>query len=282
MHIIIVGCSGFVGQALMSYLKDRGHKVEPLSIRDSSSVQDISYALQSCDILINLAGLSIFGRWNESYKKALYNSRIETTKKLLEALKRCEKRPKTFISTSAIGIYPNEISCDENKEDFSLSFLSKICQDWEKEALKARTLGIKTSIFRFGVVLGKSGGMIKKIWLPFSFGLGGKLGSGNQSLSWIHIEDLCAAYNMLIDKELEGTYNLCSPEPTTNLELTKTLGLLMKRPTLLPVPAFILRLIFGEGANFMLEGQKVFPKKLLDSGFEFKYTNIKEALQSFF
>jgi len=281
MRVVIVGSSGFVGQALMLHLNNQGHKVDPLSIRKETKTQDISDALQSCDILINLAGVSIFGRWSASYKKALYDSRIDTTKKLLDALIMSKKRPKIFISTSAIGIYPDEIPCDEKTENFSSSFLSQTCQDWEKEAMRAKELGIKTSIFRFGVVLGKSGGMIKKIWLPFSFGLGGRIGSGRQSLSWIHIRDLCYIYDKVIKEEREGVYNLCSPQPTNNMELTKILGSLLNRPTFFPVPAFVLRLMFGEGADFMLHGQKVYPKKLLDLGFEFKYKDIKTALSSF-
>ena len=281
MRVVIVGSSGFVGQALMLHLNNQGHKVDPLSIRKETKTQDISDVLQSCDILINLAGVSIFGRWSASYKKALYDSRIDTTKKLLDALIMSKKRPKIFISTSAIGIYPDEIPCDEKTENFSSSFLSQTCQDWEKEAMRANELGIKTSIFRFGVVLGKSGGMIKKIWLPFSFGLGGRIGSGRQSLSWIHIRDLCYIYDKVIKEEREGVYNLCSPQPTNNMELTKILGSLLNRPTFFPVPAFVLRLMFGEGADFMLHGQKVYPKKLLDLGFEFKYKDIKTALSSF-
>jgi len=281
MRIKIVGCSGFVGQSLKSFFEKEGNEVESLSVRDSTSVEKVSDAIDGCDVLINLAGVSIFGRWSEGYKRSLYESRIETTKKLLEALKNTQNRPKHFISTSAIGIYPNEVACDETRKEFASSFLANTCLDWEKEALKAQDLGIKTSIFRFGVVLGKSGGMIKKIWLPFSLGLGGRVGNGEQSLSWIHIEDLCAAYTEVIKKEGEGIYNLCSPEPTNNLILTKTLGSLMRRPTIFPVPAFVLRLIFGEGSDFMLQGQKVYPKRLLEAGFEFKYKNIEEALKSF-
>ncbi len=280
MKIVIVGCSGFLGSELKEYFTDLGHSVDALSIRQNSEIREISKVLEGSEVLINLAGLSIFGRWTESYKEALYTSRINTTKKLIQALELCEIKPVNFISTSAGGIYPNDISCDETQKELSYSYLAHICRDWEEEALKANRFGIKTSVFRLGVILGKEGGMMKKLWLPFKLGLGGRLGSGEQPLSWIHIEDLKRAYLYALEAE-GGIYNLCAPTPTTNFEFTNTLGDLLHRPTPFPIPAFVLRLLLKEGADFILEGQNVRPRRLMKEGFKFHYSTIKEALKSF-
>ncbi|HIC44893.1 MAG TPA: TIGR01777 family protein [Sulfurimonas sp.] len=277
MNILICGSSGFVGNELRTYFQAKGNNVLGLRVREGTTIENISKQVEGVDILINLAGVSIFSRWTQSYKKSLYNSRIDTTKKLVKAISLCHNKPRMFISTSAVGIYKNEEYSDENS-GYGTSYLSKICKDWEDEAFKTN---IPTTIFRFGVVLGKNGGMLQKMWLPFFLGLGGIIGSGKQSLSWIHIYDLCKAYEHIIENDLEGVYNLCSPLPTSNQELTKTLAGLMKRPSVFPVPAFMIRLIFSEGASFILEGQRVRPKHLLAKGFKFKYTSIQDALKSF-
>ncbi len=279
MKIVIVGSSGFVGTELRSFFEGQGHEVVGLKVRDESRIDELSSELDSADVLINLAGVSIFGRWTQRYKDSLYSSRINTTQKLVEAMKACDNRPKRFISTSAVGIYPNDISCDETHTDLSQSYLAKICKDWEEEAFKAGELGVATTVLRSGVVLGRNGGMLQKLRLPFSLGLGGRVGSGKQALSWIHIKDLCGVYQKIIqDSNLVGVYNLCAPQSTTNIEMTKVLGSVLHRPTLFPVPAWILRLVFAEGAALMLEGQNAYPKHLLDKGFEFEYTNISDAL----
>ena len=280
MKIVIVGCSGFLGSELREYFTNLGHEVEALSIREDSEITNISKVIEGSDLLINLAGLSIFGRWTEPYKEALYTSRINTTKKLIQVLEQCEVKPKNFISTSAVGIYPNNIACDEMQKELSYSYLAHICRDWEEEALKAKNIGVKTTVFRLGVILGRDGGMMKKLWLPFTLGLGGCLGSGKQPLSWIHIDDLKRAYLYVLEKE-GGIYNLCAPTTTINMEFTKTLGELLHRPTLFRVPAFILKILFKEGSDFMLEGQNIRPRRLLKEGFKFHYSTIKEALKSF-
>lgn len=283
MKILIVGCSGFVGTELKQFFERSAHEVIPLKVREETSIKTLSESIEGADALINLAGLSIFGRWSKSHKEGLYSSRIKTTKKLIDAIEVCKNRPKKFISTSAVAIYKNDLLCDENSSELSDAYLAHICKDWEREALKAEDLGVSTIIFRFGVVMGRKGGIIQKMWLPFSLGLGGKIGSGNQPLSWVHIEDLCQAYRLGIeDVSMKGVYNLCSPVSTTNNELTKTLGSLMHRPTLFSIPAWILRVVLSEGADAILNGQKAYPKALLEHGFEFKYPTIKEALGSFF
>jgi len=195
-------------------------------------------------------------------------------------MKSCQNRPKRFISTSAVGIYLNDIYCDEYQKERSQIFLAQICKDWEIEAFKAKSLGVATAVFRSGVVLGKEGGMLKKLYLPFLLGLGGKIGSGKQPLSWIHIDDLCLVYKKVIEDESpEGIYNLCVPEPTTNIEFTKALGDVLYRPTFLPVPEWVVKLVFAEGSSFILEGQNVYPKRLEEVGYKFKHKNVEDALK---
>ncbi|XPS41143.1 TIGR01777 family oxidoreductase [Aliarcobacter butzleri] len=228
---------------------------------------------------MNLAGANIINRWSESYKKLLYSSRIDTTSKIVNAISSISNKPKLLISTSAVGIYDNKSIYDENGS-FSNDFLSNLCQDWEKEALKAKNEATKVAIFRFGIILGKDGGALQKMITPFKFGLGGTIGSGKQSFSFIHINDLLNAYKFVIENDYDGVFNLTAPTPTTNKGLTLALGKTLKRPTILPVPEFVLKLIFSEGARVLTDGQSAIPKKLLDLGFEFKFKTIEETIEN--
>lgn len=273
--IAITGSSGFVGQNLIKFFTEKNYKVIPIKrdyLKDETKLLEI---VSKSDIVINLAGANIINRWTESYKKLLYSSRIETTKALTKAINNAEKKPELLISTSAIGVYDNQNTYDESAK-ITDSFLGKLGKDWESEAFKAH---IPVSIFRFGIVLGKNGGALDKMLLPFKLGVGGVIGNGNQAFSFIHIEDLLNAYEYVINKKIVGVFNLVSPTPTTNKGLTKALGKHLKRPTVLPVPEFMLKLIFSEGAQILTDGQSVVPKKLLDSGFDFKYQNIDEAIK---
>lgn len=281
-HIVIAGGSGFVGQNLKTFFTKLDYKVSAISrdvLNDKDKLQEL---LASSDVVINLSGANIINRWSESYKKLLYSSRIDTSSKIVAALNNIEdvnKKPKLLISTSAVGIYDNKAIYAEDG-NYSNDFLSNLCQDWEKEALKASSANTKVAIFRFGIVLGEGGGALSKMLLPFKMGLGGVIGSGNQAFSYIHIEDLLNAYKFVIEKELDGVFNLCAPEPTTNKGLTKALGKALNRPTFFPVPEFILEIIFSEGAKVLTDGQSAIPKKLLDNGFVFKYKNIEETINN--
>ena len=235
--------------------------------------------LNTTDIVINLAGANIINRWSESYKKLLYSSRIDTTSKIVKAINSISNKPKILISTSAVGIYDNISTYDENGS-FSNDFLSNLCQDWEKEALKAKNETTKVAIFRFGIVLGQEGGALQKMITPFKLGLGGTIGSGKQAFSFVHIDDLLNAYKFVIENSHEGIFNLTAPKPTTNKGLTLALGKTLKRPTILPVPEFVLKLIFSEGARVLTDGQSAIPKKLLDLGFEFKFKTIEETIEN--
>ena len=278
--IAISGASGFVGTNLKDYFTNLGYKVIPIS-RDILNKKDkLEELINSSNIIINLAGANIINRWTDKYKKLLYSSRIDTTSKIVNAINNVTNKPELLISTSAVGIYDNQFIHDEDGS-YSNDFLSKLCQDWEKEALKANSFNTRVAIFRFGIVLGKDGGALQKMLTPFKLGLGGIIGSGKQAFSFIHIEDLLNAYKFVIENnDANLAFNLTAPTPTTNKGLTLALGKTLKRPTILPVPEFILNLIFSEGAKVLTDGQNVIPKKLQDLGFKFKYKNIEDTIEN--
>lgn len=277
--ITITGASGFVGTSLIKYFSNLGYKVLPIERAVLNNQEKLNKILNSSDVVINLAGANIINRWSESYKKLLYSSRIDTTSKIVNTIKNIQNKPKLLISTSAVGIYDNKSTYDE-KGNYSNDFLSKLCQDWEKEALKAKNETTKVSIFRFGIILGKDSGALQKMITPFKLGLGGVIGNGSQAFSFIHIDDLLNAYKFVIENEFEEVFNLTAPVPTTNRGLTSALGKTLKRPTILPVPEFVLKLIFSEGAKVLTDGQSAIPKKLLDLGFEFKFKTIEETIEN--
>lgn len=278
--IVITGASGFVGSSLTKNFTTNGYEVIAIQRNELNDIEKLSYLLNNSYAVINLAGANIINRWSESYKQLLYNSRINTTKSLINAMSKCEIKPKNFISTSAVGIYKNDTIYDESSTNLANDFLGQLCLDWENEALKAKKLDIQVSIFRFGIVMG-NGGALSKMITPFKLGLGGTIGDGKQAFSFIHIDDLINAYNFVIDNQnLNGIFNLTAPTPTTNYGLTKALGKSLHRPTILPIPQFVLNLILSEGAKVLTDGQSVVPNHLLKSGFIFKYTNIEDTIKS--
>jgi uncharacterized protein (TIGR01777 family) len=281
MKVVITGSSGFVGQELKNMFQGMGYSVIGIKREQLHIEEQLIEIIDKSDIVINLAGANIIARWSNEYKKELYESRIDTTSALVNVFEKVENKPKLFISTSAVGIYNNQGNYSEDDMEYAKDFLGNLCIDWEAEALGASDLGIRTVVFRYGIVLGKNGGALKQMLLPFKLGVGGKIGSGEQGFSFIHLEDLKNAYQHIINNnDLEGIFNLTAPVPTTNLGLTKALGKSLKRPTFLPLPEFVLELIFSEGAKVLTDGQKVIPKRLIDSGFEFTYTNIEEAIEN--
>jgi len=280
MKIAISGATGFVGKHLIDFFSKQNIEIVPIT-RDKLKLNDNEFKdyLEGVDAIFNLAGAPIIKKWSESYKKVLYSSRIDTTEKIATAIENLEKKPKVFISTSAVGIYANRAVYSEDNFEYADDFLSKLCQDWEAKALSVKDI-TKVSIFRFGIVLGRDGGALKQMLTPFKLGLGGNIGSGKQGFSFIHIDDLINAYDFVLKRELEGVFNLGSPEPTDNAGLTKALGKALNRPTFLPLPEFVLNIIFGEGARVLTDGQQMLPKRLLDEGFEFKYKNINETIEA--
>ncbi len=278
--IAITGASGFVGTSLTESFHQNGYDIIAIKRDDLKDIETLSNILSGCDIIINLAGANIINRWTQEYKNLLYSSRIGTTKNLVKALQKANVKPKLFISTSAVGIYSNKDVYDEENIEYSQDFLGELCQKWEKEALKIKEFGIRTVIFRFGIVMGH-GGALSKMLLPFKLGLGGTIGDGKQAFSFVHIKDLQKAFLYITNNEdCQGVYNLTAPQPTTNGGLTKALGKTLNRPTFLPVPTFLLDLIFSEGSKVLTDGQNVVPKRLLDSGFEFEFNTIEETIEN--
>lgn len=279
--IAVSGATGFVGSNLIRAFEKLNWEVIPLARKDfGDKPKDLAKRIQGADIIVNLAGAPITERWTEEYKKIMYESRIYVTRQIVEACRLMNPGPQLLISTSAVGYYATRGTHTEEKYMKADNFLGHLAEDWEKEAQKAKEFGKRIIIFRFGIVLGKDGGALKKMLIPFKSGMGGTIGDGSQAFSWIHIKDLISAYTTAIDNPAyEGIYNLTSPHPTTNKELTISLGKVLHRPALLRVPKFVLRLQLGEGAQVLVEGQSVLPKRLLDSGFTFSFQEIEEALK---
>uniref|UniRef100_A0A7V4JPZ3 TIGR01777 family protein n=1 Tax=Thermodesulfobacterium geofontis TaxID=1295609 RepID=A0A7V4JPZ3_9BACT len=290
--IFITGGTGFIGSHLISNLlkenfevyvlvrnKEKAKKIPStckVVFGDPTKKGDWQIQLNEADIVINLAGQNIFSRWNEKYKKLILESRVKSTENIVSSL----KNGAFLVNASAIGYYGDKgetlVTEDSSPGD---DFLAKVCIEWEKSALKAKEKEGKVIITRFGIVLGK-GGMLSKILPLFKWGVGGTLGKGNQWFSWIHIDDLVSAILFLIKNEKEGIYNFVSPKPITNKEFTKTLGTILKRPTFFNVPIFVMKLLFGEVADVITSSVKAYPKNLLEVGFNFKFENIKDALEN--
>jgi len=279
--IAMTGASGFVGTHLKRDLENLGWEIVPITRGDiQQGVEHLARRINGVNAVINLAGAPIAKKWTPQYKKILRASRVDLTHTLVDAFSQMKKKPGLFISTSAIGFYADGGPYTE--EDFvqDKGFLGNLAEDWEHEANKASELGIRTVVLRFGVVLGKDGGAMQKMLLPFKLGLGGKIGDGQQPFSWVHIKDLERVYISVInDPKFQGTYNLTAPNPVTNATMTKLLAQTLSRPAFLTVPSFLLKMQLGEGAKILTNGQQVIPKKLLDSGFTFQFTDLKKALE---
>jgi len=267
MKIAISGASGFVANALKKEFPNF------IVIERQDDVETIIEKLKEVYAVVNLAGAPIVARWDEAYKKILYDSRIETTKKLVSAIN--QSKVEHFISTSAVGIYPNNVTCNEETTQLGDDFLGKLAHDWESEAHKCEK---RTTILRFGVVLGL-GGALEKMVPPFKLGLGGIIGDGRMITSWIDIDDLMSMYHFVLEKKLEGIFNATSPHPVTNYIFTKTLGKVLHRPTLIPLPSFIVKMLFSEGAVVLLDSKEAYPKAFLDKGFVFEYGELEASLK---
>ncbi|MEY4504877.1 MAG: hypothetical protein RL154_1174 [Pseudomonadota bacterium] len=278
MKASITGASGFVGKSLSKMLEKLGYEIVSLDAKDCASIEVLTQKIANSDVIINLAGAPIIKRWSEDYKKVLRSSRIETTKRLVEAISRQEVKPKFMFSTSAVGYYESNIEFDEDGKNGN-DFLATLCKDWESSALEATRYGVRVCIGRFGIVLGKNGGALSQMLPIFKLGFGGVIASGKQPMSYIQLDDLISAILFLINNEnLDGTFNFTTPNVVTNYEFTKTLGSILNRPTLFPVPEFALKILYSEGAKVLTDGQIALPKKLPDSGFKFNYPTLKQAL----
>ncbi len=282
MKIAITGSNGFIGKELRQKLTNSQYTFVPIPHRLLyQSNEELIKLLSDCDIIINLAGVPILQRWTRKTKLTIYQSRVVTTKILISAIKMLNKRPKKLISISAIGIYDSNREHDEHSHYLANDFLAKICKDWESNAMYAKNLGLEVYIFRLGIVLGKNGGLFKKLLPIFKLGLGATISNGHQPMSFIHIDDLINIFKLSIEGKLsEGTYNVVSPTYTTNKEFSEIMAHKLHRPLLFKIPSFLIKLFFGKGSIVLLNGQKVRPAKLIESNFTFKYKTIKETIES--
>jgi len=282
MHkIAMTGGSGFVGSHLARAFEAMGWDAREIARDDiSSGPENLAKKIGDADVLVNLAGAPIIKRWTEGYKKIMYQSRVDLTRTLVEAVALMKNKPSVLISTSAVGYYSSSGIHDEYSYEQADGFLGRMAHDWEQEAMRANLSGVRTVIFRFGIVLGRGGGALKQMLLPFRLGIGGTVGDGSQAFSWVHTEDLIRAFIMAIEVDsVTGIYNLCAPEPSTNRALTKALAKTLGRPAFLRIPEFVLRLQYGQAADVLTKGQSVYPKRLTEAGFRFIFSDLQEAVR---
>jgi uncharacterized protein (TIGR01777 family) len=311
MRVFVTGGTGFIGKAVAAALCARGDSVAVLS-RDSARaraalprgvdlvVGDPTCAgswqerVRACDAAVHLAGEPVSGRrWNAQFRQLIHDSRVESTRYLVEAIAAAPlgERPRVLVCASGIDYYPSaddieahtaataEDPVDESSAPGG-SFLARVCRDWEAEAREAERSELRVVMMRTGLVLG-GGGPLDKMIQPFRFYLGGPLGNGRQWTTWIHIEDTVRAYLFALDKEaLRGPVNLVAPAPVRNRDFARALGRALRRPSWLPVPARAIRLAIGEFAEYALQGRRAVPRRLLDAGFEFLYPDVDSALHS--
>ncbi len=294
MKVFIAGGTGFIGPYLMRGFREAGFEVRVLvrrpekAARLPAEVKPIfgnpltpgpwQEECSKADVVINLVGANIFARWTEGYKKLIRETRLEATRHIAS----CLSEGALLLNASAVGFYGADRGEEEITEESAPGhdFLAEVCRQWEAEALKAQRAGARVCLMRFGIVLGRNGGALSKMLLPFRLGLGGPIGSGKQWFPWIHIADLVKAALFLVErKDLAGPFNFVSPQPVRNKEFVKTLAKVLRRPAFFPVPPFILRLLFGELANLLLGGVKARPKRLLEAGFIFDFPELEAALR---
>lgn len=293
MRVLITGASGLLGKALQKSFAEKGYEMLLASRQEPKDEQHIQWDLENgfaeperlegIDAVVHLAGENVAGfRWNDEKKKAIRDSRVLGTRSVVEAISKLNKKPKVLVAASAIGFY-GERGDEEVTESSTAgdNFLAEVGKAWESESRRAEDAGIRTVLLRTGIVLSKEGGALATMLTPFKLGVGGVVGSGKQWMSWISLDDEMAIINFAIENEnLRGAVNAVSPNPVTNEEFTKTLGEILYRPTFLPLPEFAVSMLFGEmGDALLLASTKVLPKRLEDAGFEFKYPELKAALE---
>lgn len=289
MKILLTGSRGFIGSALSTFLKEKGHELLLLSRHPHPDCAlwnpekgELDPTLcEGVDVVINLAGENILGRWTEKKMRAIKESRLQATRLLCDTLLAIKNPPKLFLNASAIGYYGNRGSEEVTEASgVGTGFLAETCQAWEASAQKIEQAGSRLILMRFGLVLGKGGGVLKFIKVPFQMGMGGYLGDGKQIVSWIALEDLLRAVDFLFSTPtLRGAINFVAPTSLTHYEFMRLFAQTMHISTLLPIPAPLLSLVFGAGAEFFLSSIHASPQKLLQSGFSFLYPSAEAAIQ---
>ncbi len=293
MNILISGSSGLVGSALVIELRRNAHQIRRL-VRDPSERGESAVVwnpqsgeirepdqLRNIDAVIHLAGAPIIGRWTRAKKAEIRNSRVQGTRTLARAIAGMDSKPSVLLSASGIDYYGNR--GDETlteQSDPGTGFLADVCKEWEAATAPAEDAGVRVVHMRFGMVLSPDGGALGAMLTPFRLGLGGRIGSGQQFMSWISIQDLCGVVHFLLEQDqLSGPVNVVSPTPVTNREFTKSLGQALSRPTLFPVPAFAARLVLGELADtLLLAGHRIIPERLQLAGYAYRHEKLEQAL----
>jgi uncharacterized protein (TIGR01777 family) len=302
MRIFVAGATGFVGLGAVERLLQEGHEILALS-RDAGRARNLlssdvhivegdlaqqgdwMKSVDGCDAVVNLAGEQAVGRrWTEDVKRAIRSSRIDGTENLVSAIRQAAPKPGVLINASATGYYGNSTKDELTESDPpGDDFLARLCVDWEAEARKAENCGARVIRLRLGIVLHRSGGALKKMLPPFRFGLGGPIGSGRQPFPWIHRDDVAGLISMLLaDSTSSCAINAVAPDLITNREFARALGRVLRRPAMIPVPAFVLRTLFGEGAGPLLAGQRAIPKRARGMGYRFRCPAIMSALEAEF
>jgi uncharacterized protein len=291
VKIAVSGASGFLGSALVPALASAGHDVLRLVRRPPAGSDEIEWdpasgsidaaALVGVEAIVNVSGANIGRRWTDERKQEILDSRVDTTALLAVTAAALEPRPRVLVCAGGAGIYGDrgdEVLTEESS--LGAGFLAEVGQAWEAAAEPAREAGIRVVNFRQGIVLAKEEGALARMLTPFRLGVGGRIGSGKQWWSWIALDDLVGAYLFVLEREdLAGPIDLTSPNPVTNSRFTSALGDVLRRPTVLPVPAVAIRMLFGEmGDAALLQGQRALPARLLDAGFSFAYEDVERAL----
>jgi len=290
MKVVVSGASGLIGSALVPALEAAGHDVLRLVRGNARGASEVAWdpaagtidsaALAGVDAAVNLSGANLNLRWTAARKAEIRDSRVSSTSLLARTLAELEPRPRVFVSAGGCGIYGDrgdEVLTEES--ELGTGFLADVGRAWEAAAEPARAAGLRVVSFRQGMVLTRDGGALRQMLLPFKLGVGGRVASGRQWWSWVSLDDLVAAYLFVLEGELAGPVNLASPSPATSAAFAKALGRALHRPAVLPVPAFAIKVLFGErGEAVVLEGQRTLPARLLDAEFEFAYADIDAAL----
>ena len=289
MKVVVSGASGLVGSALVPALRASGHEVTRLVRREETTADEIRWdpaagdlaasRLRGVDAIVNLSGENIGQRWTESKKREILESRTSATGLLARTAAMLEPHPSVFVCAGGIGIYGDrgdEIVTEEST--LGTGFEADVGRAWEAAAEPAREAGIRVVNFRQGLVVAKEDGALRRMLLPFKLGLGGRVGSGRQWWTWVALDDLTAAYAFVLRGELAGAVNVCAPNPVTSEQFTDALGKALRRPTIVPAPAFAIRTLFGEMSEVLLHGRRALPARLLDADFEFSAPTIDVAL----
>jgi uncharacterized protein (TIGR01777 family) len=279
LKIGIFGGGGLIGKALHQHLSKQYHVVIFRSINMYLKPSDLSMLIEDVDIIVNLAGHPISGRWSDKTKRLIYDSRILTTSNLITAISLLHKKPLYFINASAVGIYADFKICNEDSDHYADNSLAQLVQNWESEVFRLKEFGVKFSVLRLGVVLSKFGGAYKILKKVFSMGLGARFGDGKQGFSFILMDDLIRVVDFVIKERLEGIINTVSPSPVDNQTFVTELARILNKPALFVVPAIFLKILLREGSISLLEGQLVVPSRLLKAGFIFEGNNVTNCLK---